>query len=176
MMCRSSSFLMRSKIADGAMPNRRAISALAMRASRCRKPMICRSVSSRERPTLVTGTSRVSREWLMTEHISAPGPVIKTNRHPLRIHDEHSSSISPSFKQGPSLRHPTPRMLTDLAEPETTIVAMPSPPPPLPVDRDAEQALVARAQRGDVAAFETLYRANAPRVFALSLRLTGHRT
>ena len=69
-------------------------------------------------------------------------------------------------------------MLTDLAEPETTIVAMPSPPPPpppLPADRDAEQALVARAQRGDVAAFETLYRANAPRVFALSLRLTGNR-
>ena len=48
-------------------------------------------------------------------------------------------------------------MLTDLAEPETTIVAMPSPPPPPPppppADRDAEQALVARAQRGDVAAF-----------------------
>src|SRR5207302_8467556 len=126
----------------------------AMRGARCRKPMICRSVSSRERPTLVTGTSRVSREWLIAEHISASGPVIKTNRHRLPIHDERSSSISTSFKQGPSLRHPTPRMLTDLAEPETSIVAMPlPPPPPLPSDRDAEQALVARAQRGDVAAF-----------------------
>ena len=70
-------------------------------------------------------------------------------------------------------------MLTDLAEPETANAAMTSPPPlppsRLPSDRDAEQALVARAQRGDVAAFEALYKANAPRVFALSLRLTGNR-
>ncbi|HEY7234486.1 MAG TPA: sigma-70 family RNA polymerase sigma factor [Gemmatimonadaceae bacterium] len=44
---------------------------------------------------------------------------------------------------------------------------------PQPTDRDAERALVARAQRGDVAAFETLYRSNAPRVHALALRLTG---
>ena len=64
-------------------------------------------------------------------------------------------------------------MLTDLAEPEDAIAAMPSPPPP--ADRDVERSLVSRAQRGDVGAFETLYRANAPRVFALSLRLTGSR-
>ena len=44
-----------------------------------------------------------------------------------------------------------------------------------PTTFTAEQALVARAQRGDVAAFEALYKANAPRVFALSLRLTGNR-
>jgi RNA polymerase sigma-70 factor (ECF subfamily) len=58
-------------------------------------------------------------------------------------------------------------MLTDLAE--STIAAMPQ-----PTDRDAERDLVARAQRGDAAAFETLYRANAPRVYALALRLTGN--
>ena len=58
-------------------------------------------------------------------------------------------------------------MLTDLAE--STIAAMPQ-----PTDRDAEHDLVARAQRGDVAAFETLYRASAPRVYALALRLTGN--
>jgi RNA polymerase sigma-70 factor (ECF subfamily) len=57
-------------------------------------------------------------------------------------------------------------MLTDLVE--STIAAMPQ-----PTSRDAERDLVARAQRGDVAAFETLYRANAPRVYALALRLTG---
>lgn len=62
-------------------------------------------------------------------------------------------------------------MLTNLDEPETAIAAMPSPPP----DRDAERALIARAQRGDLGAFEALYRANAPRVFALALRLTGDR-
>jgi RNA polymerase sigma-70 factor (ECF subfamily) len=58
-------------------------------------------------------------------------------------------------------------MLTDLAE--STIAAMPQ-----PTDRDAERDLVTRAQRGDVAAFEALYRANAPRVYALALRLTGN--
>jgi len=59
-------------------------------------------------------------------------------------------------------------MLTNLAEPWTDIAAMPQ-----PIDRDAERALVERAQRGDVAAFEALYRSNAPRVHALALRLTG---
>jgi RNA polymerase sigma-70 factor, ECF subfamily len=58
-------------------------------------------------------------------------------------------------------------MLTDLAE--STIAAMPQ-----PTERDAERDLVARAQRGDVAAFEALYHANAPRVHALALRLTGN--
>ena len=62
-------------------------------------------------------------------------------------------------------------MLTDLDEPETAIAAMPSPPP----DRDAERALVTRAQHGDVGAFEMLYHQNAGRVYALALRLTGDR-
>lgn len=75
-----------------------------------------------------------------------------------------------AFKRRHSQRHPTPGMLTDLDAPRKgpAIAAMPQ-----PTDRDAEQALVARAQRGDVAAFETLYRTNAPRVHALALRLTG---
>jgi RNA polymerase sigma factor (sigma-70 family) len=36
-----------------------------------------------------------------------------------------------------------------------------------------EEALVERARRGEVDAFEMLYRAHAPRVYALCLRLTG---
>ena len=62
-------------------------------------------------------------------------------------------------------------MLTDLEEPETAIAPMSSPPPV----RDAELALVARAQRGEVGAFEVLYRQHAGRVYALALRLTGTR-
>ena len=62
-------------------------------------------------------------------------------------------------------------MLTDLDEPSTAIAAMTSPPP----DRDAERLLIERAQAGDVGAFEALYRANAGRVHALALRLTGNR-
>lgn len=62
-------------------------------------------------------------------------------------------------------------MLTDLSEPQTAIAAMPSPPP----DRDAERALIARAQSGDVGAFEALYHANAARVYAVAVRLTGDR-
>jgi RNA polymerase sigma-70 factor (ECF subfamily) len=62
-------------------------------------------------------------------------------------------------------------MLTISDEPGAAIAAMPS----LPADRDAERALVIRAQGGDVGAFEALYRANSPRVYALSLRLTGNR-
>jgi RNA polymerase sigma-70 factor (ECF subfamily) len=58
-------------------------------------------------------------------------------------------------------------MLTDFAKP--VIAAMPQ-----PMARDAERDLVAKAQGGDVAAFESLYRANAPRVYALALRLTGN--
>ena len=58
-------------------------------------------------------------------------------------------------------------MLTDFAKPPTAAM-------PQPLERDAERDLVAKAQRGDVAAFETLYRANAPRVYALALRLTGN--
>jgi len=60
-------------------------------------------------------------------------------------------------------------MLTHLDEPVTLIDAMPSPPP----DRDAERALVDRARRGDVGAFEALYRGNVGRVYALALRLTA---
>ena len=58
-------------------------------------------------------------------------------------------------------------MLTKFAE--SMIAAMPQ-----PLERDAEQELVAKAQRGDVTAFEALYRANAPRVYALALRLSGN--
>ncbi len=39
--------------------------------------------------------------------------------------------------------------------------------------RADERALVTRAQEGDMAAFETLYRANARRVFGLCLRMAG---
>jgi RNA polymerase sigma-70 factor, ECF subfamily len=78
--------------------------------------------------------------------------------------------LPPVFKHQASLRHLTPGMLTDLDETETAIAAMPTPP-----ERDAERALVARAREGDVVAFEALYRANAGRVYALSLRLTGNR-
>jgi RNA polymerase sigma-70 factor (ECF subfamily) len=62
-------------------------------------------------------------------------------------------------------------MLTHLEEPETAIAAMPSP----PSDRDAERALIAHAQAGDVGAFERLYHATAARVFGLALHLTGNR-
>jgi RNA polymerase sigma-70 factor (ECF subfamily) len=48
-------------------------------------------------------------------------------------------------------------------------------PPPHADRSDDEGELVARARRGNVAAFEQLYRANAGRVFALCLRLTGDR-
>ena len=93
-------------------------------------------------------------------------PIIKNIRQSKQIYDEFSSSLTIAFKHTPSPRHPTPGMLTDLAE--STIAAMTQ-----PAERDAERDLVARAQRGDVAAFEALYRANAPRVYALALRLTG---
>jgi DNA-directed RNA polymerase specialized sigma24 family protein len=61
-------------------------------------------------------------------------------------------------------------MLTYLDAPRTgpAIAAMPQ-----PTDRDAEQALVARALRGDVAAFETLYRTNARASTPWLHRLTG---
>lgn len=62
-------------------------------------------------------------------------------------------------------------MLTDLEEPKEAIATMPSPLP----DRDAERALVVRAQGGDVGAFEALYHQHAGRVYALALRLTGNR-
>jgi RNA polymerase sigma-70 factor, ECF subfamily len=39
--------------------------------------------------------------------------------------------------------------------------------------RAAERALVSRAQGGDVAAFETLYRQNSRRVYGLCLRISG---
>lgn len=40
-------------------------------------------------------------------------------------------------------------------------------------DRAAERELIARAQAGDVAAFEDLYRRHVPRVFGLCCRLAG---
>lgn len=45
---------------------------------------------------------------------------------------------------------------------------------PAAAGRD-EDELIARARHGDVDAFETLYHANAPRVFALCVRLTADR-
>jgi len=51
----------------------------------------------------------------------------------------------------------------------------PSRPVPQAPEREGEDpsVLAARAQRGDVAAFEALYRMNAPRIFALCLRMCG---
>lgn len=45
----------------------------------------------------------------------------------------------------------------------------------VPNDRDGERALAGRASSGDESAFEQLYRAHAPRVFALCLRMSGSR-
>jgi RNA polymerase sigma-70 factor (ECF subfamily) len=107
----------------------------------------------------------------MDERISAIWRRIKNIRQLRPDYDEFSSVLKSPFKRQPSLWHLTPGMLTDLSEPETAIAAMPSPSP----DRDTERALIARAQRGDVGAFEALYHANAPRIYALALRLTGAR-
>ena len=46
---------------------------------------------------------------------------------------------------------------------------------PLPEDRDGERALARLASSGDESAFEQLYRAHSPRVFALCLRMSGSR-
>jgi len=49
-----------------------------------------------------------------------------------------------------------------------------TPPSPQPDDnRVAERELVERARQGDVAAFETIYRTHAGRVYALCLRMTA---
>jgi RNA polymerase sigma-70 factor (ECF subfamily) len=45
----------------------------------------------------------------------------------------------------------------------------------VPDDHDGERALARRATSGDEAAFEQLYRAHSPRVFALCLRMSGSR-
>jgi RNA polymerase sigma-70 factor (ECF subfamily) len=45
-----------------------------------------------------------------------------------------------------------------------------------PAPKTVEHELVLRAQRGDVAAFEELYRASSGRVFALCLRMSRDRT
>ena len=45
----------------------------------------------------------------------------------------------------------------------------------VPDDRDGERALARRATSGDEAAFEQLYQAHSPRVFALCLRMSGSR-
>ena len=50
-----------------------------------------------------------------------------------------------------------------------------TPPEPGPDASADEHALVARAQRGEVDAFESLYRASAGRVFAVCLRMCGDR-
>jgi RNA polymerase sigma-70 factor (ECF subfamily) len=46
---------------------------------------------------------------------------------------------------------------------------------PRPTNEPDEQPLLQRARAGDLDAFEALYRATAPRVFALCLRMTGDR-
>jgi RNA polymerase sigma-70 factor, ECF subfamily len=45
----------------------------------------------------------------------------------------------------------------------------------VPDDRDGERLLAHRATSGDAGAFEQLYRAHSPRVFALCLRMSGSR-
>ena len=45
----------------------------------------------------------------------------------------------------------------------------------VPDDHDGERLLARRATSGDESAFEQLYRAHAPRVFALCLRMSGSR-
>lgn len=45
----------------------------------------------------------------------------------------------------------------------------------VPNDRDGERRLVRLASSGDESAFEQLYRAHSPRVFALCLRMSGSR-
>jgi RNA polymerase sigma-70 factor (ECF subfamily) len=45
----------------------------------------------------------------------------------------------------------------------------------IPTTEPDEQPLLHRARAGDLDAFESLYRANAPRVFALCLRMTADR-
>ncbi len=42
------------------------------------------------------------------------------------------------------------------------------------MDKDAEHALVSRAQRGDTRAFEALYRRHVGNVYGLCLRMTGN--
>ena len=45
----------------------------------------------------------------------------------------------------------------------------------VPDDRDGERSLARRATTGDAGAFEQLYHAHSPRVFALCLRMSGSR-
>ena len=45
----------------------------------------------------------------------------------------------------------------------------------VPNDRDGERDLARRATSGDDSAFEQIYRAHSPRVFALCLRMSGSR-
>jgi RNA polymerase sigma-70 factor (ECF subfamily) len=45
----------------------------------------------------------------------------------------------------------------------------------VPDDRDGERLLARRATTGDASAFEQLYHAHSPRVFALCLRMSGSR-
>ena len=52
---------------------------------------------------------------------------------------------------------------------------IPSPAPEPPASPNESMESVRRAQRGDLAAFEAMYRAHAGRVTALCLRLTGDR-
>ena len=64
--------------------------------------------------------------------------------------------------------HALPALTIPRQVPDPAAAVEPSP--------SVEQALVARARRGDAAAFEELYRREAGRTFAVCLRLTGDRT
>ena len=67
-------------------------------------------------------------------------------------------------------------MTVDLANPPRIETNQPVAPTHPDEDRVDERALVDRARRGDVAAFETIYRQHAGRVYALCLRMTADST
>lgn len=54
------------------------------------------------------------------------------------------------------------------------VVAFPAGAGAAPADRQAERGLVARCQRGDLGAFEELYRAHAGRLYSVALRMLGN--
>jgi RNA polymerase sigma-70 factor (ECF subfamily) len=64
-------------------------------------------------------------------------------------------------------------MQSNLARKHPTALMTAAPPEPDVPDRDADARLVDQARRGDVGAFEYLYRREVGRVFGLCLRMTG---
>lgn len=73
--------------------------------------------------------------------------------------------VNPSDKRSSSGRHLIDRM--------ASVLPFSIPQAPLRAATHDDASMVARAQRGDADAFETLYRAHAGRVYALCLRLTA---